>query len=113
LSAAIVLAPLALLFLPPAMPSAHAWMAATMLALACTGVAYVIFFRLIAHVGPANAISVTFLIPVFAVLWGWMFLGEGVTLAMVAGCAVILVGTGLTTGLLKLPASRSAMVDRA
>lgn len=113
LSAAIVLAPLALLFWPPAMPSAHAWMAAGMLALACTGVAYVIFFRLIAHVGPANAISVTFLIPVFAVLWGWMFLGEGITLAMVAGCAVILVGTGLTTGLLKLPASRPATVDRA
>ena len=112
LSASIVLAPLALLFLPPAMPSAHAWMAAAMLALACTGVAYVIFFRLIAHVGPANAISVTFLIPVFAVLWGWLFLGEGVTLAMVGGCAVILVGTGLTTGLLKLPASRRAMVDR-
>lgn len=113
LSAAIVLAPLAVVFWPAAMPSAHAWMAAAALALACTGVAYVIFFRLIAHVGPANAISVTFLIPVFAVLWGWMFLDEGVTLAMVGGCAVILVGTGLTTGLLKLPASRSAMVDRA
>lgn len=113
LSAAIVLAPLAILFWPAAMPSAHAWMAAAMLALACTGVAYVIFFRLIAHVGPANAISVTFLIPVFAVLWGWMFLGEGITLAMVAGCAVILVGTGLTTGLLKVPASRPATVDRA
>jgi drug/metabolite transporter (DMT)-like permease len=113
LSASIVLAPLALVFWPAAMPSAHAWMAAVLLALACTGVAYVIFFRLIAHVGPANAISVTFLIPVFAVLWGWMFLGEGLTLAMMAGCAVILVGTGLTTGLLKLPSSRRAMVDRA
>ena len=45
----------------------------------------------------------TFLVPVFAVLWGWMFLDEGLTVAMVAGCAVILVGTALATGLLKLP----------
>ena len=42
----------------------------------CTGLAYLLYFRLIAHVGPANAISVTFLIPVFAVVWGWLFLGE-------------------------------------
>jgi drug/metabolite transporter (DMT)-like permease len=104
LAAAIVLVVPAALFWPAAMPSHQAWMAAGALALACTGVAYIIFFRLIAHVGPANAISVTFLIPVFAVLWGWVFLGEGITPAMVAGCAVILVGTGLTTGLLRVPA---------
>jgi drug/metabolite transporter (DMT)-like permease len=104
LAAAIVLAVPAAMFWPAAMPSQQAWLAAGALALACTGVAYIIFFRLIAHVGPANAISVTFLIPVFAVLWGWVFLGEGITSAMVAGCVVILVGTGLTTGLLKMPA---------
>jgi drug/metabolite transporter (DMT)-like permease len=103
-AAALVLALPALLWWPAAMPSADAWLAAALLALACTGVAYVLYFRLIAHVGPANAIAVTFLIPVFAVLWGKMFLGEGITAAMVVGCAVILVGTGLTTGVLKLPA---------
>ena len=70
--------------------------------------AYVLYFRLIANVGPANAIAVTFLIPVFAVLWGWMFLGEGLTATMVAGCGVILVGTGLTTGVLGWP-SRAAV----
>ncbi len=90
------------------MPSQGAWIAAGLLAVACTGIAYVLYFRLIAHVGPANAIAVTFLIPVFAVVWGWMFLGEGLTLQMVIGCAVILVGTGLTTGVLKLP-SRTAV----
>ncbi|RQP25657.1 DMT family transporter [Piscinibacter terrae] len=105
LAAAIVLVIPALMFWPATMPSHQAWMAAGALALACTGVAYIIFFRLIAHIGPANAISVTFLIPVFAVLWGWVFLGEGITPAMVAGCAVILVGTGLTTGLLRMPAT--------
>src|SRR5204863_4113477 len=108
LSASLVLAPLALFWWPATMPSHSAWLAAGLLALACTGVAYVLYFRLIAHVGPANAIAVTFLIPVFAVLWGWLFLGEGLTSAMVAGCAVILVGTGLTTGVLKLPSLKPA-----
>lgn len=103
LSAALLLAVPAMLFWPAAMPSSTAWLAAALLALACTGVAYVLYFRLIASIGPANAIAVTFLIPVFAVLWGWMFLGEAITGAMVAGCLVILAGTGLTTGVLKLP----------
>jgi drug/metabolite transporter (DMT)-like permease len=68
------------------------------LAVLCTAVAYVLYFRLIAHVGPATAISVTFLIPVFAVLWGGLFLHEHLTPAMVGGCAVVLLGTSLTTG---------------
>jgi drug/metabolite transporter (DMT)-like permease len=115
LSAAVVLAPLALLFWPSAMPSPHAWGAAASLALACTGVAYLMFFRLIARIGPANAISVTFLIPVFAVLWGWLFLSEGLTGAMVAGCAVILVGTALAIGMLKLPgaAAKEALAAKS
>jgi drug/metabolite transporter (DMT)-like permease len=86
------------------MPSATAWSAAALLAVGCTGVAYILFFRLIAHIGPANALSVTFLIPVFAVLWGWLFLHESLTPQMLLGCAVILLGTSLTTGVLKPPA---------
>lgn len=97
-SAAIVLTPLALVWWPAQAPSPSAWGAAVALALLCTAVAYVLYFRLIAHVGPATAISVTFLIPVFAVLWGGLFLGETLTPAMVAGCAVVLLGTSLTTG---------------
>jgi drug/metabolite transporter (DMT)-like permease len=63
----------------------------------------VLYFRLIANVGPARAIAVTFLIPVFGMLWGTIFLGEVVTGNMIAGCAVILLGTGLATGVLKVP----------
>ena len=81
-------------------PSASAWMAVMALAVVCTGVAYVLYFRLIASVGAANAMSVTFLIPAFAVLWGWVFLDESVNATMVGACAVILVGTGLVTGLI-------------
>lgn len=69
LGAALVLALPAALWWPSAAPSGQAWLTAALLAVLCTGVAYVLYFRLIAHVGPANAIAVTFLIPAFAVLW--------------------------------------------
>ena len=62
------------------------------LGLLCTGLAYLLFFRLIAHVGPAKAISVTFLIPVFGVLWGGLFLGEVVS--------AVMLGTALATGVI-------------
>lgn len=99
LAASVALALPAWWWWPAVMPGADAWLAATALALACTGLAYVLYFRLIANVGAAQAISVTFLIPAFALLWGWLLLGERPTGGMLAGCAVILVGTALATGL--------------
>jgi drug/metabolite transporter (DMT)-like permease len=101
LSATLFLAVPAAWWWPQQMPSAQGWLFALVLAVACTGLAYLLFFRLIAHIGPANAISVTFLIPVFAVIWGAVFLGESVNLAMAFGCAVILLGTSLATGMLR------------
>ncbi|EWS62048.1 putative DMT superfamily transporter inner membrane protein [Methylibium sp. T29-B] len=112
-SAALVLTLPMLWFWPTQAPSATAWLAVGLLALACTGVAYVLFFRLIARIGPSNTIAVTFLIPAFAVLWGWIFLAEGITTAMVIGCAVILVGTALTTGLVTLPLGRRKTATEA
>jgi drug/metabolite transporter (DMT)-like permease len=102
-SAALALAIPAWLWWPQRAPAPAAWVAAAMLAVASTGLAYVLYFRLIARIGPGNAIAVTFLIPLFAVLWGWLLLGEAISLPMLAGCAVILLGTGLATGLLKAP----------
>ena len=102
-SAALVLVLPALWWWPTSPPSAMAWASAAALAVACTGLAYVLYFRLIAHAGAANAVSVTFLIPAFAMLWGWLFLAEQPTGTMLAGCAVILLGTGLATGLLRWP----------
>ncbi|MBC7955217.1 MAG: DMT family transporter, partial [Cytophagales bacterium] len=101
--ATLCLAVPAWLWWPEHMPSAHGWFFALVLAVACTGLAYLMYFRLIAHVGPANAISVTFLIPVFAVVWGGMFLNESISLVMALGCAVVLLGTSLATGVLKPP----------
>lgn len=111
IAAALVLGVPTLLWWPATTPSTSAWTAAALLALLSTGVAYVLYFRLIANVGPSNAITVTFLIPVFAVAWGGLLLGEGVTLAMVVGCVVILAGTALSTGLVA-PARRAAVTTR-
>ena len=63
------------------------------LALVCSAVAYLLYYRLIADVGPSRALTVTFLIPAFGMLWGALFLGESITLPMLAGCALIVGGT--------------------
>jgi drug/metabolite transporter (DMT)-like permease len=84
---------------PAAPPSALAWGSAIALGIACTGLAYLVYFRLMARVGAVSASAVTFLIPVFATGWGSLFLSEGVTLQMLAGGSVILAGTALALGL--------------
>ncbi|MEL4178940.1 DMT family transporter [Roseateles sp. PN1] len=99
--AALLLAVPALFYWPEAMPSAKAWMGVLMLGLLCSALAYLLYFRLMSRIGPTNTIAVTFLIPVFAVLWGFLFLGELFTLHMAAGCAIVLLGTALALGLLK------------
>jgi drug/metabolite transporter (DMT)-like permease len=102
LSAATVLLPLALIFWPDQPVSARAWLATLALAVFCTALAYILYFRLFAVLGPSKTITVTFLIPVFGMAWGAIFLGETLTLQMIVACAVILVGTAITTGILKL-----------
>ena len=77
------------------------------LALASTAIAYLLYFRLIADVGPARALTVTFLIPLFGVLWGVLFLGEPVAIGMLSGCALILAGTWLALRTAR-PAPRTA-----
>ena len=110
LSAAIVLAVPAALYRPATVPSAAAWISLALLAVLCTGVAYILYFRLIARTGPTNAAAVTFLIPAFAAAFGWLFLGEKITQAMWVGGAVILAGTALAMGL--LPRASRAVAQR-
>ncbi|MFM7507191.1 MAG: EamA family transporter, partial [Rubrivivax sp.] len=100
-AATLALAVPALWLWPAKPPGAKAWAAAVALSLLCTGLAYILYFRLLARTSAAAATSVTFLIPVFALLWGYVALGEVPTGTMVAGCAVILLGTALATGLLR------------
>ena len=100
-AAALLLLPFAIAFWPDAPIRAVDWGAGIALGVLCTGLAYILYFRLIARVGPASAMTVTFLIPAFAMLWGALILGEDVTGAMLAGCAVILAGTALATGIVR------------
>ena len=88
-----------LLAWPIESPSLHAWAALGMAGLMCTAWAYVLFFRLMTRTGPARAMTVTYLIPVFANLLGVIFLDEVVTHWMI-GCALVIVaGTALASGL--------------
>ncbi len=98
IAAAAVLLPFAIAAPPAGLPTADAAWAAAVLGVVCTGVAYLLYFRLIGDVGPARALTVTFLIPVFGMLWGALFLGEAITATMLAGGALVLVGTGLILG---------------
>jgi drug/metabolite transporter (DMT)-like permease len=104
--ATIGLALPALLFWPAELPGARAWMAVAVVGVLCTGVAYILYFRLIEQAGPARALAVTFVVPVFAIVYGALFLGEQVTPWMLVCGVVIVCGTALSTGLLRLPALR-------
>lgn len=87
---------------PATTPSTTAWLALLVLGVACTGIAYILYFRLIEKAGPQRTLTVTFLIPVFAVFYGAVFLREIVTPWMLLCAAVIVCGTALATGLIKL-----------
>lgn len=100
LGAALFLAIPTVIAWPAQMPGLRAWLAIAAISVLCTGIAYILYFRLIANAGPSRALAVTFLAPVFAVLYGVVFLSETVTLWM-AGCALVIVlGTLLSTGLI-------------
>ena len=99
-AAALLLALPAAWLWPAVWPGHVAWAAALALATLCTALAYLLYFRLMSRVGPTNAVSVTFLIPLFAILWGALFLSEAVTAQMVAGGAIVLVGIALALGLI-------------
>lgn len=59
------------------------------LALVCSALAYLLYFRIVLEAGAMRALTVTFLIPLFALFWGWLFLHEAITLNMIAGCALV------------------------
>ena len=87
---------------PARMPGPQAWLALLVLGVASTGLAYILFFRLIETAGPARALTVTFLVPMFAVLYGAVFLGERVTHWTMGCAAVIVCGVALSSGLVRL-----------
>jgi drug/metabolite transporter (DMT)-like permease len=102
IGASLFLVPLTAWFWPAQTPSLHAWLAVLFLGVVCTGLAYVLYFRLIERAGPARALAVTFAIPAFAVFYGVLLLGETITPWMIFCALIIIAGTSLSTGLLRL-----------
>ncbi|ANB25326.1 hypothetical protein A6F57_09020 [Alteromonas stellipolaris] len=98
--ASIMLAPFALSTLPVTMPSTNAWLNAVALAILGTAIAYILYFKLIANVGPAKAISVAYMVPLFGIIWGVLFLQEHLSLQTIIGGVMILTGVALTTGVI-------------
>lgn len=95
LSAAMVLLPVVPFSWPDAAVTVTIVLNVLGLALLCSAVAYLLYYRLIANLGPTKALTVTFLMPAFGMLWGALFLGEKITLPMIGGTLLILLGTGL------------------
>ena len=103
IGATLALALPALWWHPDHLPGLRAWAALLMLGVLCSGVAYILYFRLIEQAGPSRALTVTYLVPVFAVGYGVLLLGESVTLWMLLCGAIVLAGTSLASGLFRLP----------
>ncbi|WP_246312643.1 DMT family transporter [Pseudaquabacterium terrae] len=89
-------------------PGLRAWAAVIALAALCTALAYVLFFRIIQRAGPQRALTVTFLVPLFGVLYGALLLDERLDARALGGAAIILAGTALAVGVVKWPRRREA-----
>jgi drug/metabolite transporter (DMT)-like permease len=86
----LLVLPLALADWPRHAVAAQSWLAVAALGVLCTGFAYVLFYRLVARVGAGRTSTVTYLVPVFGVAWGWLLLGEALTPAMAVAALLIL-----------------------
>ena len=101
MGAALALALPALWWHPQHLPSLRAWGALLAVGIVCTGLAYILYFKLIENTGPAKALTVTFMVPVFAIVYGVVLLGERVTPWMLGCGLVVLLGTALSSVLIQ------------
>ena len=89
-SGAVLLAPLAVASWPSQPAPAASWLSSAMLGVLCTGIAFVMSYRLIARIGASRASTVTYLIPLFGVAWAWLLLDEPLTWTMALAGVIIL-----------------------
>ena len=95
LGASVAILPIGLWNLPVAWPAPGVLISLAVLGLVCTGLAYVLYFRLLSDIGSEKAVTNTFLVPVFAQIWGALFLHEHLTLAGAAGFSLVLLAIAL------------------
>lgn len=104
---ALLTAPLAITVIPPVMPTLNVALSLLGLAVLCSAIAYLLYYRLIRDIGSTRAISTTFMIPVFAAVWGAIFFGETPNLGVLIGGVTVLIGVALVLGLLPKPIGRA------
>ncbi|NJL79361.1 MAG: DMT family transporter [Richelia sp. SM2_1_7] len=92
LSAALIILFFTPFTIPSSVPTLQIIFAVIALSLFCTALAYILYFRLIQNIGVTKSLTVTYLIPIFAMLWGMLFLKEPITTSMIIGCFFILSG---------------------
>jgi drug/metabolite transporter (DMT)-like permease len=95
IGASLPLLPWGVYSIPEQMPSIGVLLALVALGVVCTGIAYALFYRLIQEAGSERAVTVTFLVPIFAQVWGALFIGEPITWASAAGCLLVLFAVAL------------------
>ena len=108
--ASLALLPLAWVTWPATPPGTRAWIEMAFLGIASSGLGMWMYFRLLARIGAVRAMSVTFLSPIVAMVSGALYLGEALTPQMLLGCAVVLLGTAMSLGLV---GPRAAASDAA
>jgi drug/metabolite transporter (DMT)-like permease len=108
-AATIALLPLALTHLPAQFPSWEVTGAVLALSIGGTGVAYLLYYALLAGAGASKSILVTYLVPALALAYGAIFLGEPLTVAALGGLALVLVGVALGTGALRAAGRRASL----
>lgn len=110
---AIVYAPLGLSHLPSAIPPPQVLVSIGLLGVVCTALAFLLFFALIAEVGPVRATVITYVNPAVALALGVALLGEPFTIGAVVGFALILLGLFLATRRAKQPGAMTEPIDEA
>jgi len=96
IAGSVLLAPFAIYAWPAQPIPAASWVSAVLLGVLCTGTAFVFYYRLIMRIGAPRTATVTYLIPLFGVIWAWLILGEPLTATMALAGALILAGVALS-----------------
>jgi drug/metabolite transporter (DMT)-like permease len=94
---ALLMIPFSLLYLPDKVPSLNALVSATWLGAVSTGLGFLGYVRLIDKIGAVRTSTVAYFLPVFGIIWGYIFLSEVITLSIILGCIVVLIGVFLAT----------------
>ncbi|MGV6850742.1 MAG: DMT family transporter [bacterium] len=96
-AASLMIIPLLFFFPAPEHPDSTVMLSVIALGVISTGFAYILYFQLIKDIGASSALTVTYLIPFFAILWGYLFLDEKLGWHIGVGLILVLSGTALVT----------------